>query len=121
MGYIKHHAIIVVSWDDKLLKKVHAKAKKIFKEKFAQDELVRNGEKLVSPIIDSIINSYQSFFIAPDGSKEGYNTSTLGNDARDEFIKYIKSLAYSDGSNAVNYTEVFFGEDNNESKVLRHN
>ena len=37
-----------------------------------------NGSLLVSEIKNSIVNHYASFFIFPDGSKEGYDASDDG-------------------------------------------
>ncbi|MGG3872975.1 hypothetical protein [Brevibacillus laterosporus] len=67
MGTIKHNAIVVTDADyamDKL-ELVHKKAQELF-------------SSLVSPIIKSNSNGYQSFFVAPDGSKEGWEESMRG-------------------------------------------
>lgn len=108
MGYIKHHAISVTSWDEKLIKKAHRLAKKIFK-------------KRASPIMNADINSYLTFFISPDGSKEGWEESDKGDISRNVFIKWINEQAYEDGSNALAFCEFFYGEDNGESEIVRHN
>lgn len=108
MGYIKHHAIIVTSWDVKQLKEVHNKAVEIF-------------DSQVSSIVQSKINGYESFFISPDGSKEGWGDSDLGDKRRDVFIDFLESKNYSDGSSSLSYVELFYGEDNGDCKVLRHN
>ncbi len=76
MGYIRHHAIIVTGYDIKKMNK---------HKKFA-----KNLGLLVSNVIISKINGYMSFFIAPDGSKEGWKDSNLGDDRRCSFIEYIK-------------------------------
>lgn len=115
MGYIKHHTIVVVSWDKEKLKVVHRKARKVFKKHLP------HAENLVSEIIRSSINDYHSFFVAPDGSKEGWFNSDWGDEARKEFVEYIKSLAYEDGSNSINFVELFFGEDDGEAEILDHN
>lgn len=100
MGYIRHHAIAVTSGGMEI-KKAHTKAKKIF------------GNR-TSKIIKSNINGFESFFIAPDGSKEGWEDSNKGDDQRHEFIDYLEN-------NLINYCEFFYGDDNGESKVLNHN
>jgi hypothetical protein len=61
MGYMRHHAIIVTSWKRELLEQAHARA-------------VELGMS-VSEVTGEVTNSYRSFLVAPDGSKEGWDTS----------------------------------------------
>jgi len=118
MGYIKNHAIVVTSFDDKLLLKCRLLAKKIFKEEFMKDEyLPKEGSNLVSSVVSGIINNTTSFFIAPDGSKEGWETSDCGDRARKRTIDMIKDV----GGGAVSYVELFFAEDNGDAEILNHN
>lgn len=102
MGYIKHHAIAVTSWDEIITK--------------AHEEAVRIFGHLVTPIIDSGMNSYQSFFIAPDGSKEGWELSNEGDHNREEFIKFLKAEC-----EYASYCEFYYGEDNGRSEIENHN
>ena len=108
MGYIRHHAIAVTSWNDELIKKAHEKAMQIFKDR-------------TSSIIESDVNSYQSFFIAPDGSKEGWGESDIGDVQRKTFKDWINEQAYEDGSNSLSFCEFFYGDDNGESLIEAHN
>jgi len=108
MGYIKHHTIVVTSFSDELIKESHEKAKSI------------HGE-LVSELVLSTSNSWTSFFVAPDGSKEGWPASDTGDSKRHEFIDYLDSLNHSDGRGSISYCELFFGEDNGYSQILSHN
>jgi len=118
MGYMRHHAIIITGSDypesKKLIKKVH---------RMSKDRAIDyiGTSKIVSPLIYSPINGYISFFIAPDGSKEGWQSSELGNSMRDGIIDFIDSFAYGDGSSCISYTEVFYGDEGRKSKVERHN
>ena len=75
MGYIKHNAIIVTdkSFDNGI---------KELREKAIELELP------CSEIINSGCNGFKSFFIAPDGSKEGWNRSNIMDEKRKEFKKY---------------------------------
>jgi hypothetical protein len=107
MGYIKHHAIVVVSYDEHI-NLAHAKAVEIF-------------GALVSPVINGAANGYRSFFIAPDGSKEGWTLSYDYDSKRNKFIKYIENGAYSDGSNKLRYAEISFGGDTDKALVVRSN
>ena len=104
MGYIRHHAIIVTSYDSDLIEEAHYKAKKLFKN--------------VSEICDSVMNAYYSFFIPPDGSKEGWEVSNEYDEKRDEFIEWCKSKEYSDGSNPLDYVELFYGDDSGYDGII---
>ena len=89
MGYIRHDAIIVTAWDKKYLEPARGKAVEL--------------EMAVSEIISSPINGYESFFIAPDGSKEGWAESSKGDEQRSAWIAWAKaSNLYFDWV-AVNY------------------
>ncbi len=103
MGYIRHHAIAVTMWDDKMAKKLHKKAKELFGH-------------LVTKIIDSGMNSTVSFFIAPDGSKEGWGDSDKGDKNRAEFIAYCKTFEYK-----PRFCEFFYGDDEGQAQIIQHN
>lgn len=100
MGYIKNHAIIVTGWG-KSTNTAHKKALKIF-------------GNLVSNKIMGITNGDTSFFIAPDGSKEGWETSDMYDNKRHEFIQWCKERK------EVEYVELFYGEDNGNAEILNH-
>lgn len=108
MGYIRHHAIVVTSWNDIKLKVAHVYAKGVFGE-------------TVSEIIDSPVNSYQSFFIAPDGSKEGWQPSNEGDKKRELFADWIKNQDYEDGSNSLSFAVFFYGDDDGDAGIEIHN
>ena len=104
MGYIRHHAIAVTSFNNGLIKKAHEKAIEIFQNR-------------TSNILDSNIKGFKSFFIAPDGSKEGWVESNIGDVERKMFIDWIKEYDYSDGSNDISFCEFFYGDDYRESAI----
>jgi len=108
MGYMRHHAICISSWNRKELLKVHNKAKKIFNH-------------LATEIVDSTINSESSFFIAPDGSKEGWEESNLYNKKRTDIVDFIEKRKYADGSNCIRYAELFFADDEKNCAIVNHN
>jgi hypothetical protein len=114
MGYVKHNAAIVTNWDFKKLESAHKKAKEIYAAKFEPDVMVRDAARLVSDIIHGITNSQASFFIAPDGSKEGWADSNKSDEARTEFLDWLlKNDNFSD------YIEVRFGGDDEYDTVIR--
>lgn len=97
MGYIRHNAIVVTSWDyDKASIAYHA-AKSIF-AKYGLGQLV-------GPIISSVAGDYKTFFIGPDGSKEGWETSNAGNDARDDFIHWLQNF------DCYDWAEIQYGDE----------
>jgi len=74
----------------------------------------------VSDITPITSNGYRSFFVAPDGSKEGWQESFDGDKARDEIVKALDSFKDpDDNSTSVEYVEVQFGDDNHDNRVLR--
>ena len=113
MGYMRHHAIVVTSWVDEdaitsiraTFEDVHTRAKSIF--------------QWVSEISPATTNGYRSFFIPPDGSKEGWDRSDEGDRQRDAFIRYIDGLRYGDGSTPFDWVEVQFADDDGVTRVTR--
>jgi len=105
MGYIRHHAIVVTSWKDSAIEQAHEVATKLF--------------TWVSPISPPAVNGYRTFFVPPDGSKEGWEDSNKGNDARDALVTYMKSVVYEDGSRPLAWFEAQYGEDDYNTKITR--
>ncbi len=106
MGYIRHNAIIVIGDSyqgaQEKFELAYRKAKELFGD-------------LVSDVVKSVIDGYQSggyqsFFIAPDGSKEHWEESNAFDEKREIFANFIDSLAYSDGSNCLKFLDIGFDE-----------
>jgi hypothetical protein len=115
MGTLKHHAIVVTSWDGEELKKAHKKAKKVFQKNFEGRPYIKPPIcRVVSHIIEGLANKQYSFFIAPDGSKEGWAASDDGDNARKEFLDWLQK-----SSNECDYVEVIFGEDCTHEGIVR--
>lgn len=100
MGYMVHHAIIVTSWDRDALEAAHRIA-------------VRIACCLVSDICEGVTNGEDSFFVAPDGSKEGWNESKQGDVARDEIITWLAKDC------RLCWAEVQYGDDNGDNRITR--
>jgi len=111
MGYMCHHAVVVTSWSEAALKEAHAKAIELFKSVPIDIHREKGKPCLVSPIVPGIVNGYASFFVAPDGSKEGWDESNKGDKAREALIEFLRSKAYDDGSSNIQYAEVQFGDE----------
>ncbi|MDA8119998.1 MAG: hypothetical protein M0Z85_08130 [Gammaproteobacteria bacterium] len=110
MGYYVHHAIVVTCRDHarQMLIEAHERAVAIFGE-------------MVSPIVPSPIGMMSSFFVAPDGSKEGWSESDEYDAKRETFANFLDAFAYEDGSNEIEYAEIFYGTEDGTAGVKRHN
>lgn len=106
MGYIRHHAIIVTSWKQNKIEEAHRVACDIF--------------PVVSEITKNIVNHYMSFFIPPDGSKEGWDESEIGNKRRDKFITWLDKQRWGDGSTCLGWVEIQYEDDDGVNKITRN-
>lgn len=97
MGVIKHHAIVVTGYDMEDMKDTR---------RFA--ELCNLNP---TPIMHSPVNGYKTFFIPPDGSKEGWGPSNDGDEERDRFKKFLRRR------NKEDWAEISYGGDDGYSKV----
>lgn len=107
MGYMRHHAIVVSSYNKQTLEKAHKQA-------------IEHFGPLVSTVIPSLINTYVSFFIAPDGSKEGWDESDSYDTKRSAFTEWLNRQRFSDGSTSLRWVEVQYGDDEYVTKIIRH-
>ena len=107
--------VVVTCWQEKKLKEAHIKAKEIFEKNFENEPYEKPfASRLVSEIIQSLANSQSSFFVAPDGSKEGWATSDNGDNARKEFLDWLQK-----SNNYCDYVEVVFGGDDEHEEIVR--
>lgn len=108
MGFIAHNAIVCTGWHDASVKAAYKKAKEIF--------------PTVSPILNSGTNAYKSFFIPPDGSKEGWITSEEGDNRRYEFKTWlIQRYKETDGGFYLDWVEIEYGGDLELAQVVADN
>jgi hypothetical protein len=110
MGYIKHNAIVCTTWKQEDAVEAQRMAKKLFAE------YEEGSEKLVSELVEYIVNDGYSFFIAPDGSKEGWETSNNCDKAREKFLDWLHKA-----DNYCDYIEVRFGGDDDHNTIERTN
>lgn len=96
MGYMRHHAIIVTGWAG--MEDLHTLASNIF--------------PTVSSLTGISVNGFRSFLIPPDGSKNGWDESDVGDDRRDRFIAELQDAD-------CNYIEVQYADDDGVSKISR--
>ncbi len=91
MGMFMHHAIIV---GQEKMGRIRGKAIEIF------------GPVGVSEIVSGVRNHYQSVFIAPDGSKEGWHESNEWNEKRAKMVKWLK-----ENDRGLDWAEVQFASE----------
>lgn len=111
MGYMRHNAV-VVTFSDYILEPLHAKhlgIEPLDVEAF-RESMPEEFRNLVVGPIRSVTNGYVSWFFAPDGSKEGWDTSHEGDQWREKFIALF-THAYDDGSSAFDVVEIQYGGD----------
>lgn len=107
MGYVVHHAIVVTSWNyDRL--------------RVARDKAFELLPGLVTEIIETRVNRDYSFFVGPDGSKEGWEESDEGDRQRDQFIAWLNTQRHEDHSTWLHWAEVAYSSDDRNAKVTRH-
>ena len=81
---MRHQAILVTSLFSEKAQAAHAQAKIIFS----------SGQ--ITDIQTSVINDYFTFFIGPDGSKEGWPDSERGDEQRRLFRGWLNVQCYED-------------------------
>lgn len=102
MGYIRHHTIVCTAWSPEDIAAAYVEALVIFDDTRA----------CVSQITPEGMNGQRSFFVAPDGSKEGWEESAKGDAARARFIKWLRSA-----KGYVDFVEVEFGGDGEKAVI----
>lgn len=101
MGWIRHHGIVVTGSGERI-ESAHAMALTIF--------------PTVSPLLPGRMNGYASFFVPPDGSKEGWKDSQDGDNERDRFIAWLQAEY-----RGVDWFEYSNDVDNDRLEVTRSN
>lgn len=104
MGYMRHHAIVVSSFNKESIEEAH-------------DTAVGLGMS-VTGVSGSAVNGYRSFLVAPDGSKEGWSESDRGDEQRATFVEWLKGRAYDDGSTLLDWVHVQFGDQNLHTEII---
>jgi hypothetical protein len=110
MGHIEHHTIIVAgSAVD--VEAAHRVASQLFR---------RGSSSLVSPVVLGEANLTASFFVAPHGSKQGWDISNSCERLREHFIDHLSDLTFEDGSPRLDWFEARFGGDFADAEITQH-
>lgn len=107
MGYMAHNAIIVTGWDPKRVEAARAKALEIF------------DARQVTNIVTGVVNSYDSFLVGPDGSKEGWPDSKKGDENRAAFLAVLRAMF--DGGDFIEWVEMRYGGDEKQYASVTDN
>ena len=102
MGYIAHDAVLVVTQD-------YREGGLPDMDAF-RDSMPEHFRHLVIGPIPTAVNGDTLYAFLPDGSKEGWSGSDLGDEWRERF-KALFRFAYSDGSSPDDVVSVRFGGD----------
>ena len=108
MGIRNHECIIATTWDDKAMGKVRS---------WVMDLPVY--ERALFTFHDGLVNNEATLFVAPSGSKKGWEEDLELERIRNKLVELICSFDYEDGSNPFYFVEVGFGEYG--QKILRGN
>lgn len=110
MGYMRNHAIVVtgdVGYPESKpnrVERAHAKALELFD----------GTQAFVSEITPQAVNGHRSFFVAPDGSKEGWEESDACDTARAAFVKWLRD----DPDFHLEWVEIQFGDDDAQTRIV---
>ena len=115
MSHVTHHAIVVTSWNEEELKEAHQKAQTIG---LMVSAIVLHGYSDVLPAYGTLnqrrINGGGSFFVAPDGSNDGWPESDQGDVRRWHFLKYLREV-----ENII-WVEIAYSPDDATAEVTQH-
>jgi hypothetical protein len=100
MGYIKHHVIVVVAWEQE--DAIHAGAK--------AQELGLD----ITSVVPSRANGYTSFMVVPDGSKEWWPTSDAGDAKRIAYVEWLRT------QRGLDWAEVELDVDGDAARLPHH-
>lgn len=106
MGIIHHNAVIATTYGENSFNLMKDWIEKLQLEKTIAG---LDSQKLFI-FGDGIANEYYTIVLIPDGSKEGWPDSALGDSLREMFINKLKETIYDDGSSHWSWIEVGFGE-----------
>lgn len=98
MGYVRHNAIIVTAADWAMQGQMGVPPPDVdaFRRSLPED-----WQRLVVGPVKAVVNDYVTFAFLPDGSKEGWTDSDLGDEYRRQFLALF-SFAWEDGSTPFN-------------------
>lgn len=106
MGYMRHDAIVVTSWNSEAIEEAASVARKL-------------GLQVLGPS-DCAMNLTRTLLVCPDGSKEGWEESDAFDAKRSEYIEYLNSVRYDDNSSSLSWVALSYSSDDRDAKITAH-
>lgn len=104
MGMIQHKTLCVTSSFPEMLQEVRHKLV------VSLNDYSELNEDILSDFVGVGMNGYTSFYVAPCGSKLGWEMSDQFDQFLEKAIDIIDTLKYEDGSSSIDYVLVSYGE-----------
>lgn len=99
MGIENNEAVIATTWNAEAMQKVKDWV-----------GLLAEVDRPLFAFVPSKVNSKETLFMGPDGSKKGWADSQHGEKLRNTLIELLETFNYEDGSNPFDWVEVGYGE-----------
>lgn len=106
MGYVRHDAIVVTSWKREAIEEAAAKAREL-------------GLEVLGPSAE-VTNGVSTLLVCPDGSKEGWAESDKFDAKRREYLGYLDSVRFDDGSSCLSWAALAYGADDAGAEITAH-
>ena len=108
MGVENNECVVATTWNRDAMKKV-----------MDWIDTLPEAEQSLFAFSRSLVNTKETVFMGPDGSKKGWPHAEQGEALRNQLIELLESFNHEDGSNPFDWVEVGYGEFG--QKVLRGN
>lgn len=106
MGYMRHDAILVTSWNEGAIFSVAEKAHEI-------------GLEVLGPSVRAT-NGIRSMLVCPDGSKEGWEERDAFDGKRAILLEYLNSVRHEDNSSPLSWVALAYGSDDRAAEITAH-
>ena len=106
MGYMRHDAIVVTSWNREAIEEAAAKAREC-------------GLEILGPST-AVTNGISTLLVCPDGSKEGWDESNEFDVKRAAYLKYLSSVRYEDNSSFLSWVALSYSSDDGDATITTH-
>lgn len=97
MGHIRHNAIVVTTFDEIAIQEAVTVARHI-------------RLQVLGPSVE-VLNGFYSLLICPSGSAIGWHDSIVDLDKRGRFKGWLNHQRHGDGSSALEWVEIAYGDD----------
>lgn len=108
MSTMRHHCMVVTCSLSKEAREAHTKAIEIM------------GKDFVTEMLFTVTNGYYTFFVGPDGSKEGWEECEKGAENRAKLVLWLGQQSDDNGCSGSVYSWalVQYGDDDGEQRLV---